>query len=114
MKTTLIISILILALFSINAIASDNIKEEKFKVSGNCGECKTRIEEAMKIKEVKFAKWDKKSKMLTVAFDSKTMTADSLQKLAASVGHDTEKYKASDEVYNNLPSCCLYRTGKAH
>jgi len=25
------------------------------------------------------------------------------------VGHDTEKVKADDVVYNNLPPCCHYR-----
>jgi Cu(I)/Ag(I) efflux system membrane fusion protein len=70
--------------------------------------CKTRIEKAVKISEVKFAKWDKKSKMLNVAFES-TITADSLQKRIAAVGHDTEQFKADKEVYKNLPGCCLYR-----
>jgi Cu(I)/Ag(I) efflux system membrane fusion protein len=29
--------------------------------------------------------------------------------LIAKNGHDTEKYKAPDEVYKQLPECCLYR-----
>jgi hypothetical protein len=29
------------------------------------------------------------------------------------VGHDTKKYKAKDEVYEELPACCKYdRTKK--
>ncbi len=117
MKTTFYTSILIIALFSINSInafAGESVKQEKFKVFGNCGMCKSRIEKSLKISEVTFAQWDKETKMLTVAYNAKAITSDSLQKLAASVGHDTEKYKASDEVYNNLPGCCLYRTNKAH
>jgi Cu(I)/Ag(I) efflux system membrane fusion protein len=27
----------------------------------------------------------------------------------AKAGHDTEKYKATDKVYNDLPGCCKYR-----
>jgi hypothetical protein len=30
----------------------------------------------------------------------------------ASVGHDTEKYKASDDVYAKLPDCCHYERAK--
>jgi hypothetical protein len=34
---------------------------------------------------------------------------DDIQKAIAQIGHDTEKFKAPDEVYNKLPECCLYR-----
>lgn len=105
----LLFAIIALAVGSTFLIAGESITETKFKVFGNCNQCKTRIEKTLKIKEVKFAKWDKKSKFLTVAFNSEAMTVDSLQKLIASVGHDTEKFKAPDAVYNELPGCCLYR-----
>jgi hypothetical protein len=88
--------------------------ETEFKVFGNCGMCKTRIEKAMKIDEVKYAKWNKNTKMLKVAFES-SVTADSLHKRVAEVGHDTEKFKAEDDVYAALPKCCLYRdNAKTH
>ncbi|MBI5020655.1 MAG: heavy-metal-associated domain-containing protein [Ignavibacteriales bacterium] len=85
------------------------VKESKFKVSGNCGMCKDRIEKSIKIKEVKYAKWDKKSKMLTVAYLSPTISVDSLQKRIATSGHDTGIHLAQDSTYNKLPPCCLYR-----
>lgn len=109
MKTTFIISIISFSLLPLFLLAGDEIKEEKIKVFGNCNQCKTRIEKTLKIKEVKFAKWDKKSKALSVAYDSTAITSDSLQQLIASVGHDTEKFKAPDAVYGKLPECCLYR-----
>jgi hypothetical protein len=94
------------------AIAQDSeVAETKLKVFGNCGMCKTRIEKALKIKEVKYAKWDKKSKVLSLAYYSSAITLDSLQHRLAAVGHDTEKFKAPDAVYNDLPGCCLYRDG---
>jgi hypothetical protein len=34
---------------------------------------------------------------------------DEIQKAIAQVGHDTEKYKAPDDGYKNLPECCFYR-----
>jgi mercuric ion binding protein len=114
MKTIILKTIFILSLFSLFAFAGETIKQETFKVYGNCGMCESRIKKALKISEVKFARWDKETKLLTVAYNVKAITSDSLQKIVASVGHDTEKYKATDEAYNNLPGCCLYRAGKSH
>ncbi len=33
-------------------------------------------------------------------------------KKLASVGHDTEKYKADDKAYNALDECCKYERRK--
>lgn len=109
MKTNAFITLALLALFSLTAFAGDAVKETEFKVPGNCGMCKTRIEKTMKIPAVKFAKWDKKSKMLKIAYLPEKITLDSLQHLLASVGHDAGAYKAADAVYESLPACCLYR-----
>jgi hypothetical protein len=116
MKTKFMFLTIVLFLLSLTLVAEDGkIKETQFKVFGNCGMCKTRIEKAMKISEVKFAKWDKTTKMLKVAFDADAMTQDSLQKRLAFVGHDTEQFKAADSVYAALPPCCLYRASdKTH
>jgi hypothetical protein len=105
------LSLLLTALFiSVSSVMAQETKivESEFKVFGNCGMCKTRIEKAVKIKEVKYAKWNKDTKMLKAAFDS-SIPVDSLQKRIAEAGHDTEKFKAKDEVYAALPKCCLYR-----
>lgn len=106
MKSLLIISFLFISLIS----AQENkITEAEVKVSGNCGMCKTRIENSLKIKEVKFARWDKNTKILKVAYLSDKISLDSLMHRVAIVGHDNEKYKADDAVYAKLPKCCLYR-----
>jgi hypothetical protein len=112
-KMKKLISLLVVSLFVSSFIYAQESKvvESEFKVSGNCGQCKTRIEKAMKIKEVKFARWDKTTKMLKVAYLSPGTTIDSLMHRAAIVGHDTEKFKADNAVYAKLPSCCLYRDG---
>ena len=83
--------------------------EAQLKVFGNCGMCKTRIEKTVSVKEVKYAKWNKSTKMLTVAYLSGKITLDSLQQRLAAVGHDTERFKAPDSGYAALPNCCLYR-----
>jgi copper chaperone CopZ len=99
------------------AVSSSLSQEPKttdtvFTAYGNCGQCKTRIEKALKIKEVKNAKWDRNKKLVNVAYDSSAISLDSLQQRVAAVGHDTEKFKALDAVYQELPLCCLYRDSK--
>ena len=32
-----------------------------------------------------------------------------LKKAIAKAGHDTDVVKATDQAYNELPSCCSYR-----
>jgi hypothetical protein len=84
------------------------VKTESFKVLGLCGMCKSRIEKTAKGEGATSAAWDSKTQMLTVTFDPSKTSKDALSKKIASVGHDTELYKASDDVYENLPGCCHY------
>lgn len=108
-----ILSFLLAALFAAPLLLAQDSSpvEAKFKAYGNCGMCKKRIEKAVTISEVKFAKWDKSTKLLTVAYLPANMTLDSLQQRVAAVGHDTDRFKAPDSVYALLPGCCLYRNG---
>jgi copper chaperone CopZ len=72
--------------------------------------CQERIETTAKtVAGVVTAKWNSGTKLLLVQFDDSKTNSDAIQKAIALVGHDTEKHKASDEVYNKLPACCLYR-----
>ncbi len=108
MKKLFAISGVLMLTISTLIAQDDKIIDTSFKVFGNCEQCKTRIEKAVKIDEVKYAKWNKSTKMLKVVFEN-SITADSLQRRLADVGHDTEKYKAKDDIYSALPKCCLYR-----
>jgi len=83
-------------------------KTESIKVSGNCSMCKARIEKSAKEEGATAAEWDSKTQMVTVTFDPSKTSIDKLAKKFASVGHDTEKYKADDKVYASLPACCHY------
>ena len=86
------------------------IEHQTIKVSGNCEMCKDRIETAAKsVSGVSSAEWSMDTKMLHVQFDGTKTNSDAIEKAIAKVGHDTEKYKASDDVYKALPECCLYR-----
>ncbi len=104
-----------IATFSLSfSIAADaGFVTEKFKVFGNCGMCKNRIEKALKVEGVRYAVWDTDTKILTVKFNPEIITLDELHQKCADVGHDTEKVKAKDEVYNNLHGCCLYDREKS-
>ena len=91
-------------------VTSSHPLSEQFKVSGNCSMCKDRIETAAKsVSGVVSAKWSSETKMLQVQFDPAKTSSDAIQKTIALIGHDTEKYKAPDHIYKELPECCLYR-----
>jgi len=113
MKTVKIIIIAILAIvFTQNTNAqtpATKSKTETIEVSGNCDMCKARIEKAAKIDGVSKAEWNKKDKTLTATFDATKTNMDAIGKKIAASGHDNEKAKATDKVYDKLPSCCLYR-----
>lgn len=85
------------------------VAQTQIKVFGNCGMCKQRIEEALEVNGVKTASWDSKTKMLEVVYNKSKITEQKIHELVAAVGHDTEKVKAKDNVYTELPFCCLYR-----
>lgn len=91
-------------------VTNTNIQHQTIKVSGNCEMCKERIETAvLSVSGVESANWEIDKKLLHLNFDSSKTNSDEIQKAVAKVGHDTEKYKAPDEVYNELPECCLYK-----
>ena len=82
---------------------------QTFKVLGNCDLCKARIEKAaLGVKGVKTALWNKETKMLSVDLKNGTDIEDIYQAVTKA-GHDTEKYKVAEKIYNNLPNCCKYR-----
>ena len=88
--------------------AQPALKTDTIKVYGECGMCKNRIEKTLKIEGVSFAEWNEESRLLTVAYDSSEISNEDIQKRIAAVGHDTEKFKAPDDVYKKLPACCKY------
>ncbi|MDR0814993.1 MAG: efflux RND transporter periplasmic adaptor subunit [Bacteroidales bacterium] len=80
------------------------------EVGGLCGMCKTRIEgAAMSVVGVTSASWDKETRQLHLHFDPSKTALDDISKAVAKSGHDTDKHKADDGIYNALPACCKYR-----
>lgn len=87
----------------------DQTDSTTFKVYGKCGMCKKRIEKAAnELDGLSDANWDVDSKEFTAQYDAAKVSEKEIQEKIASVGHDTEKVKATDEAYNSLPGCCKY------
>lgn len=81
-----------------------------FKVNGVCEMCKHRIERAVQsMQGVWSSGWDINSKTLRVKYDRLKVSPEKIERAAAVAGHDTEKFKASEEVYTRLPDCCHYQ-----
>lgn len=82
---------------------------ESFKVYGNCGMCKNRIETALKdVKGIKSAKWDVDTKIIKVSFNEEKISLKEIKEKIAKAGHDTDENKADDKTYEGLPGCCQY------
>lgn len=79
------------------------------KVFGTCGQCKQRIEKALKQKGIEKATWDIPTQTLTVTYSPSVLSLEDIHTRVAGLGHDTELKKAKDDVYKSLPECCRYR-----
>jgi len=93
----------------VNLSAQDKGFEQiSFEVSGNCAMCKKKIENAVKIKGVKKANWDIKTKQLSLQHNPEMISLDQIQLRIAAAGYDTPKYRANNETYKALHECCHY------
>jgi periplasmic mercuric ion binding protein len=101
----ILLSVLLLLLVSFTASKSIN---ETFKVYGNCGMCKTKIENALKVDGVKKANWNIETKMLKIKYNPSVIKLEQIHQKIADAGYDTEMIKAADETYNSLHGCCKY------
>jgi len=81
-------------------------------VYGRCDQCKQRIEAAAKGKGVVLASWNIESNMLSLVYNPTKTTLYKIQQRVVQAGHDTQFKQATNEAYNNLPECCLYRSSQ--
>lgn len=107
MKKVLSLLFVMTTLLGVSKVTAQS-KTESFKVFGNCGMCKKRVEKALAVDGIAKADWNVETKMMTVTYDTAKISNEAIQKKIAAVGHDTEKEKAADAVYNKLPGCCQY------
>ena len=88
----------------------DHEEHAMLNVNGKCEMCKDRIEKAAKeVEGVSFASWEMEKQVLHLNYDPEKTSMETISKAIAAAGHDTDKNKAPDEVYNALPACCKYR-----
>ena len=95
---------------SVQVQAQGSVKFE-FTAKGCCTMCEDRIVAALDVPGVRAAEWDQFEEKTTVVYKPKKISEDRIQKLVADAGHDTDLHTATDEVYNGLADCCLYRSG---
>lgn len=90
--------------------SQEKSEHSMFGVKGSCDMCKQRIETAAKnVDGVQLAEWDKASQMIHLQYNPEKTSVDAISKAISKVGHDTDKYKADQAVYDKLPGCCKYR-----
>lgn len=79
----------------------------QIKTSALCGDCKSRIEEALTyLKGVKFAELDLETKSATVVFSPSKTTIEALREAISKAGYDADGVKAVPEAVLQLPKCC--------
>jgi Cu(I)/Ag(I) efflux system membrane fusion protein len=108
-----IFSLLIMAFIIPSCSTVKTAKGQKittsFEVSGNCDMCKQRIESVLDKKGIYKAYYDLENHRLFIEYNSAAFSELQIHNMIAAVGHDTDKVKADDLVYENLPGCCKYR-----
>lgn len=110
MKNKIIIAALAILVIAASAFIHPPKKVTvTFKVSGNCQMCKQRIEAALDKPGISKVNWNINTKQLTATYNPRKYEEIQLHNLVATAGHDTEKVKANEQVYADLPECCLYR-----
>ncbi len=92
------------------AFSQNKNAKASIEVDGVCGMCKERIEKAaIRTKGVKSAIWNVDTHELKLIYDERKTDVKVISTNLASVGHDTKELKATDEAYNSVHPCCLYR-----
>jgi mercuric ion binding protein len=105
---TIQIFIAFFLLLAVSTTGFAQSKSEKFKVSGECGTCKKKIEAAAKSAGASYASWNIDTKELSVKYNSTSSNTAKIEKAIAAVGYDTPEYKATNDSYNKLDDCCKY------
>lgn len=111
MKTLQIIFSFLLLSFATVSFAQT--KSENFKVAGECGMCKKKIEKAAKAGGATYALWNTESKMLTVKYENSSTNKAKIEQAIADAGYDTPDVKATEEAYKKLDECCQYERSTA-
>ena len=85
-----------------------------FWVAAACSMCEATIEKAVDVKGVVAADFVLSTHQLTITYNSKKITEETLHHLLNEVGYDTEKSNCTDEQYSRVHGCCRYRELEEH
>jgi hypothetical protein len=107
MKTLKIFLMAVLCTTVVVTAHSQKTKTESFKVAGECGTCKKKIETSARQAGATYAFWDQHTKILKVTYNTGT-DVSVIQQRIANAGYDTPLFRATDDSYNKLDKCCQY------
>lgn len=110
------ILLFLLVSISLSGYSQQKNAKKSLEVNGVCNSCKSRIEKtALKIKGVKYAKWDIFSHNLSLILDERKTSVETVAQAVAVSGHDVKnpetgkEFIAKDEDYEKIFNCCKYR-----
>lgn len=104
----LMLAFVLLPVFASCTAQIRNAKTEIVKIYGNCGMCKSKIENAGNLKKIANVDWNADTNMATLTFDATKTNQDEILKRIALVGYDSDQFLAPDAVYTKLAHCCQY------
>lgn len=97
-------------LMGVTGFSQNKNAQASIEVDGVCGMCKERIEKAaIQAKGVKSADWNVETHELKLIYNEGRTDLATIQQSIADSGHDTQDFRAKDEVYNEIDPCCMYR-----
>lgn len=85
------------------------LTDVSFGVRGNCGMCKSTIENAANsVDGVENAVWDVDAKNIALGYNPAKTDINAIHNAIAASGYDTELVSGAAKAYDELPGCCQY------
>lgn len=100
--------VLVLTTFAENAFSQTKKADTvEIKSSVVCQMCKDRVEGGLAFeKGVKDVNVDLETKIITIRYNPKSITAEDLRKKISKLGYDADDVPCDKIAYEKLPACC--------
>jgi copper chaperone CopZ len=109
LKFIILFGVLLSAQFALAQGTPPVVKKLKIHVEGKCAMCTDRIQTfAILTTGVMEAEYDLPRQILSIKYNKNTFDQNQLHQNIANAGHSTNKVKADEEAYSDLPGCCQY------
>ena len=95
--------------FSSTLVSAQSPKKQTVRIETNpvCSMCKTNLEKALKQQPgIIYAIQDMDSKVLTVRYKTRKISADEIRKAITDAGYNADEMKANPEARERLDDCC--------